>query len=768
MEEYYPRCKASLRILLGAILYIQISHAIANTLAPYPIRFSAQAGAGDQTQGFLEVLFPAWGNETGFAFAGISGQYGSDSSWYGSIGIGGRQVIQDYLLGAYLFADHDTTVDIVNNNWWVANPGIEIIGVQWDSRINAYLPVSEQQQTTIEPIPVSDVPPFELSGFQAHFQGRAQYTQDFFRLVKEAIPRGADIDIGYTTSSSQPWRIHGGAYHYQYSEDQFQNMTGIQFGISTPLSRNLSFQVDLSYDNVNRNSAIVSLRFNAGGTTSENTKEEIEEHLTDPIRRHFGTLYTSSATPVQGEQEYGARLNESMIIEFDNIWFFTGNNSVLTMDQPITQESCTYENPCSAAQFNQATLDQIALLAPNANLYLGSGHYSALTSDVTPAPLLIREGQHLYGRSTDFLQWPGLEYVYFDGALILQTNTSLVNLFVLNVAGSQQTTGIILSGAQNVYLHGVTIGSIDATHVEQTYLNAIQLTGSSSLTLIDTTVQAFSSASDMSVGIRIVGDNNWMTILGGVINAYGENSAATGVWINGRGLANDVLGHANHNTVSIYNGNVYANSTNGDSRGIWIDGHGASDNGTEGNNGANYNSVILNKGTLSSISTVGLSVGIMVDGNAATDGGGVGVGGGNGANNNTIVVEKDALVTVHGVVAQGIFLDGSAATLVGTGANNGANANTVRVNSGRLELTSTFGSGYALFHAANSGIAMGNSYTIQNNSIITVVASDIAYGIFDSYDWGGGSNTWEITIPPESFHFTGSLQCQESHGGAPC
>jgi hypothetical protein len=235
---------------------------------PYPARLSLQLGIGSQSQMLGDAFFPVWGDLHRFGYLAFNGQLSSNTSWSGSLGIGGRQNFANRIVGAYLYADRDMTPDFGSDKtWWVLNPGVEMIANQNDVRINFFAPVGTNEQHS----------------------GRS--------LV--AIPYGVELDAGFQAPQFYDSRVHAGAYFFQFSPSgDYRNIYGLETGIGIPL-RYLVLQGDVSYDTVNGVASFISVRFDFGGAMPVTVYFPLEERMIDLVRRHLSTLYTSSAIPVE-------------------------------------------------------------------------------------------------------------------------------------------------------------------------------------------------------------------------------------------------------------------------------------------------------------------------------------------------------------------------------------------------------------------------------------------------------------------------------------
>lgn len=106
---------------------------LANSLAP---RFSANAYTGVYTIGSADLMLSLDGNQIHDLYVNPQATYGTDQQWLVDLGLGYRWIINDAaILGWYTFAGRTR----VNNNsdFWIANPGVEVLERCYDAHLNS-------------------------------------------------------------------------------------------------------------------------------------------------------------------------------------------------------------------------------------------------------------------------------------------------------------------------------------------------------------------------------------------------------------------------------------------------------------------------------------------------------------------------------------------------------------------------------------------------------------------------------------------------------
>lgn len=391
-------------------------------------------------KGFLygDTMIPLVGNSGGFAFLDGTGKGGTDKGWLGAIGTGARGIWRNAIFGGYVFGEYDHTV--LGNNYWMMNPGLEIMTPHWDLRANGYLPFGNKEN--INNIYFGS----QLGVTCPFFTGHQQFDQ-VYNDVNEVAP-GLDAQIGYIIPKARRTRVFGGGYYYFFKHAA--DIRGAVVGVELPLNQTISLLFRDSYDNVNKNTSVFTLRVYFGGINKVD-ENDIHERLLDPMERHIGVLYTGSGIPAEQVLYDTGQLK----LVRNNIWFFSP--PVASTTTSITNTTaCTYENPCSSTQFTQTNINNINSIATGANFYLAdNGIY-------TIGPMTLNYGQSIYGRTADFgAAAPGSPVLL--GNLTLVGNNTLQAFRLMNefVPSTDPTSGIGINiiNAPNIVIDKVTVGN---------------------------------------------------------------------------------------------------------------------------------------------------------------------------------------------------------------------------------------------------------------------------------------------------------------------
>lgn len=516
-----PCFHLKLTVIALTLLYSGLSKAnntSENTFFPLHPRLNVTGGTGDNTYGAADIMAPLFGSTNAIIYTDIDGQTGKSKvgSDFLSLGLGVRDAINnDLMLGGYAFIDRSETDNKSgDNHWTVLNPGVEFMTNHWDGRINGYIPTSSKENIR-GPYFGTQVNRPDAVSFSRH----DQYSY-LFNKVNEIGP-GIDADVGYTFTSLRHLRVHGGGYYFNLSDTG--DINGGEAGIEMPINHYLTLQFDDSYDNIQQNTGVVSLRFTLGGINKSCATPTVQDRMLDPIYRHLGALATNTGIP---DNHALVQLSGPPVLQQSNIWFFNANNGA-TFDPSAGLNNCTYEHPCKGPDFNQNNINIINSIDSNANFYFTPGTYTIApeTSMLPSNSIDLNSGQSMYGRTSDYTMPASSTsgFPTFVGEIDLQGNNTLDSFRLINNNGSQ-TIGIHISSANNILINNLQIGNIN--NAQQSYANSIQLDNSNNITIQNSTIQSTSTnPANTTTGIQstnstLNANNNTFNLSGG-LNVYG-------------------------------------------------------------------------------------------------------------------------------------------------------------------------------------------------------------------------------------------------------
>lgn len=373
---------------------------------PYHLRTLGDGTLSETTNFFAgDMLFPFSGNNDWIGFVDGAGKYGEDKAWLGSIGAGWRGILSNQLWGAYLFGDRNVSIN--NQDFWVLNPGLEWMNTRIDTHLNAYIPISSKTQT------IGTFPGNQL-GINGAFYFQEHTLYEYLFNILDATGPGLDAEVGYTWNNWYSLRTFVGGYHFNMAEGP--SISGVEGGIEFPYNEHISILIHDSYDRVQHNTFMGTLRI-VFGAIPKTPLPDVHTRLLDPFQRHLGAYQTGGGIPINTVTK---RLNKTL--QTNNIWFFNEGGALFNLANGFS--NCTYENPCG--EFSQSALDGIDTLSLNAKLWVNTGTYN------NPLPgtgFTLRSGQNTYGRTQYFhLAATGTNRPILNDTFILSGNNVLENL----------------------------------------------------------------------------------------------------------------------------------------------------------------------------------------------------------------------------------------------------------------------------------------------------------------------------------------------------
>lgn len=568
-----------------------------NTLANYiPRLYLTGAGGYDSwfSKGQADLLLPVFSNYDRVLFLygqtrfGHQNQDWGDDSWFGSLGVGYRQDINnDFIIGGYVLGDYNKT--ILGHSVTSLSPGLEISGHAWEWHVNGYIPVSNKswKQTYWAD---------QLGNYDyVRLQGHTRYDAKF--IYYEETGPGLDSELGRTLFQINnivfKGYVNGFYYHMQHNKD----VLGAGMRITADPTSYLRLAIADSYDRHDRNVVLASARLSLYNLFSHKQHDinDLSTKLFAPIERNFGTLGAGSnvretggpndhlAKPVidrengnptpspqpgpqpgPGPKPKPVPPSPSPYVENDNAWYF-GNVTADTVGKRHQGDAGTAENPYSSADFDQATLDHINAYNKahgyhHADLYLRSGTYK-----ISGGTAQLYDNFAVYGVNSDFITpAEGDNRALLQGSLALANNNDLNDVQILFsgqqtaaaaitmdhssndnlsdvaiVSNSNHATAIELNDATNIMLNNV---DIDQGRSDSSDSTAIAMQGVSDLTMNNSQITVVGTN---STGISMAA-NNQITVNNSVIKAAAVDSNSFGI----RGLGKSDQATLDHTTIN--------------------------------------------------------------------------------------------------------------------------------------------------------------------------------------------------------------------------
>lgn len=451
-------------------------------------RFTAWGFTGNRTSTEGQMLVPFYGDSTR-AFYGIleGGIVAKESNWDSGAGFGYRQVVADRIYGGYAIMNYDSTPHV---GFWVANPGLEMLGKVWDINVNGYIPLESKKKSGNEYWASGDN---ENDSPYVIRQGNNVWNRLFQDY--EEPGRGFDFEVGRVVPYFEGTKIYAGAYHFDTSDSGSVN--GIETRLVFEMNKYTALQVEDNYDNVKHNQAMVGIRFSLGGYSKEEKDAiGISSRLLDPIDHDFATLQSSISTMRKVSKDDGEAL------QHDDAWYFKSIPSTTASVNdpgPVQEGEGTYENPFigfTPSNYQVVYNNQHRKGVDAYPLMYFDGAKDGSNRTYTFSDFTFGEGDEyafslpygwkMEGRTSNFSQVPyGNDRPEFYGQLRLEAGNNTVSGLrfynSLAVDGAYQTVGIYMNNAQNVTLHNVSVGGPVESESDlfKTYPIGIEMNGSS-------------------------------------------------------------------------------------------------------------------------------------------------------------------------------------------------------------------------------------------------------------------------------------------------
>jgi hypothetical protein len=513
------------------ILLLPMHPAVAHS--SLPPRFSANAYTGVYTVGSADLMLSIDGDEVHNLYVDPQVAYGSDQQWFADLGLGYRWISNDAaILGWYAFAGRTR----VNNNsdFWITNPGVEMLGRRWDAHINAYIPLAGRSDEVNNHAELNSVS-------EPFFTGHTEVINSVFDLANEVerIGNGADAMLAYQLFPTVPLKAYLGAYFFDIPGTN--NVRGGVAGFQYWFDQNIRFFSNYSVDNYQHSQVVAGIGVSFGGVRTHTADPSLSETLTDPVERYLANWGHGSGIPSRALFFAEGQGTSTQLIS-DNLAFFSQIGSPNNGGMGLTLGNCTFENPCAPSDFIQTGVNTLNSLLPSTTMFFNGGNYPALDTLGTGA-ITLNAGQSIHSRTADYAELAtGADRSTFNGAFILNSNNTLNDIILLPTPSTSAGNAIHATNASNVSINGSQMGS-----ASNRFINTAVLLEGSQFDLINSSIFAGRRAIRAQTNSSLVIQSSQMdvmrTISGGI----------TGVSITGNSSADMVDSQLNVNGL----GNIF-------------------------------------------------------------------------------------------------------------------------------------------------------------------------------------------------------------------
>lgn len=450
--------------------------------------FSAAAGSQRETgQGLLFV--PLAQDAESIFFADLRGNIFDNSSLEGNFGLAYRRMVSDqWIAGLYGFFDIRRSE--FNNTFEQGSFGFELLSIEWDFRVNGYVPTLKQKR-------VGSLSTAYLSGTNIVVQGgeeRAYWGTDFEvgRLVKTFDEMEIDAEL----------RAYAGGYYFDNSAPGFKEMAGPRMRLEfrmfdLPILGNGSRVVlggQYQYDELrgSQGTGMVTVRVPLPGSRGGQRLNRFQRRMVTPIVRDIDIVLNQARGPVEQAklQKTGQVLNNVTVIDADTV----GAEGV----------------------FNGAGADSVVLFDGTA------GTINTSTGFVFNEGQLALAG----GKSVNVIGCDSGSVASFNYGSQPTVNGTLDTIDVFTMVDNSSIIGMNITGGENgIYGNGISGFTIACNTISGAYDDGAHLDGTINGTIIDNTF----------TGNGLTTDNDGLEVedfVGGSIsgntfnnNAYGFYSA---------------------------------------------------------------------------------------------------------------------------------------------------------------------------------------------------------------------------------------------------
>jgi hypothetical protein len=464
--------------------------------------------------GKLDILLPVFLRFDKNLFLYGQGNYAlkentwQKNSWAGSLGLGYRQFFSDgsgnpcagRIFGLYLLGDYNSALS--GNTFMDINPGIETLGERWDFRINGYIPIGKKK--------------WKASYWASDLGDYSYYDQesvpheilDSKYNITEVAGTGGDAEFGLKLFSIKhmPLKLYVDGYYYDTSgsdDVRLSNVFGGGGRLTFQPTPYLVLEARYTYDNYRNNELLGGIRINLNGLVKYKQvgidDANIQARLYDQIERNFGTQANGNTNEVVGSPRHAGPAFPPITppgppeVKEKNVWYFddTVNPKVASgEDDRYEGDIGTYQNPYSASDFNQGTIDSIEsttkqLNQPNAELYLKGGNSGIYNTN--GGNLNLYPNMDVYGKSAN--DYKGSDNANIYGGLTLEGNNTIDHVIMnsdgkidnaitislddtLTIGSTINLQSVQIKNASNGYKNGIYINS-------GKNINIVNVTGSS-------------------------------------------------------------------------------------------------------------------------------------------------------------------------------------------------------------------------------------------------------------------------------------------------
>lgn len=442
-----------------------------------------------------DFFLPLYQTQDYLLFTNIRATFDDDSNREGSIGLGARRLLDNWIVGGYGYFDLRESSN--DNTFTQGTVGFELLSEEWDFRINGYITEKEEER-------VDDLNVIEINGNQV----QARFGQE------RALP-GMDVEVGRKLPVLEDTRIFVGGFHYDAND--FDKVSGPKARLETRF-----------HDVPVFSSAAKGTRITLGIEYSDDSLRGSQIIGLLQLRVPFGAHTKVDAPKLTALER---RMMESVVRDDDIIISENIGDELFAVNNPLTGQVISFADTIDA---NTADVSGTVAAAGQNSLIVADGSQGIIdvganTISASPGQIIVGGGQ------TVNLQADGQTIPFTPtGQMATINSTGFDDLIRINTANNVTVSGISLQGGRplhvrnssNVLVTNVTVNSSAAN------VTAVRIEDNSNITINDLTVN---SAGGRGVEILTASTVNFE-------NTNIMNAGSEGVIINGGSSAilNDV------------------------------------------------------------------------------------------------------------------------------------------------------------------------------------------------------------------------------------
>ncbi|QDU51695.1 hypothetical protein Pan110_40620 [Gimesia panareensis] len=408
--------------------------------------FTGSAGGyRDVGQGLLFV--PLAQDEESLFFADLRGNIFNDSSAEGNFGLAYRKMVNDeWIAGMYGF--YDVRRSNYNNMFRQGSFGLELMSIEWDFRVNGYIPGQGPQR--VDPLSTA-----YLSGNNVVMRAgeeRAYWGTDFEvgRLLKTFYQMKVDAEL----------RGYVGGYYFDNNAPNFEKMTGprarVEFRMfDLPFLGNGSRVVlagQYQHDDLrgSQGEGLLTVRIPLPGNGDSRKLTRFQRRMVNPIQRDIDIVLNQAQAP---EECARLQLNGQ---ELKNITFIDANT------------------PNAEAVFNAAGSNSVVLFDGSA----GTIH--------TATGFVFNDGQLALAGGTDVnvvgCASGAVTTFHYGGKPLVQGDNTINDVFTM--ANNSTMVGLnVIGGLNGIYGNNLSGFTITGNTIGGAFEDGVHLDGDTNGTI---------------------------------------------------------------------------------------------------------------------------------------------------------------------------------------------------------------------------------------------------------------------------------------------